>query len=241
MCRDSRTLGQAAALFVEMRMSSDVAGVAWRAEGVELGLELVDALLVTLTDRSDRLSLAEKLAGVAAVIDGRCTPALIPRQGRDRARCRPSGTIRWRPPMTSGSGDSIDRPRSGSDSVKANPVDLTARFRQEVACQRSRNRCALRKGLAGCQGRFPQLVVDRGVKSPRSCCHGWQLHTRREFGPAVMPAQGFDNRRSRVHQGKRIAVFDHAFVPVGRSVEIRREQVVDHPAPEGLQANRPSP
>jgi hypothetical protein len=49
-----------------------------------------------------------------------------------------------------------------------------------------------------------------------------------------MPAQGFDNGRSCVHQGKRIAVFDHATVPVGRSVEIRRQQVVNHPTPEGF-------
>ena len=63
--------------------------------------------------------------------------------------------------------------------------------------------------------------------------HGWQLHTRREFGPAVMPSQGFDNRSSRVYQGKRIAMFDHAVVPVGGSVEIQRQQVVDHATPEG--------
>ena len=49
-----------------------------------------------------------------------------------------------------------------------------------------------------------------------------------------MPAQGFDNGRSGVHQSKRIAVFDHATVPVGRSIEIRRQQVVDHPTPEGF-------
>jgi hypothetical protein len=75
--------------------------------------------------------------------------------------------------------------------------------------------------MAGCQGRFPQLVVDRGVKFPGSCCHGRQLHTRSELGPARMPAQGFDNGRSRVHQSERIAGLDHAFVPVGRCVEIR--------------------
>jgi len=60
----------------------------------------------------------------------------------------------------------------------------------------------------------------------------WQLHTRRELGPAVMPAQGFDNRSSRVHQSERIAGLDHAFVPVGRSVEIRGQQVVNHTTPE---------
>jgi len=32
----------------------------------------------------------------------------------------------------------------------------------------------------------------------------------RAFGPAVMLGQGCENRSSRVHQGKRIEVFDHA-------------------------------
>ena len=51
------------------------------------------------------------------------------------------------------------------DDVRIGP-GTRVRFRAGCAFYRSKDECALRKSLAGCQGRSPQLAVDRCMSPP---------------------------------------------------------------------------